>query len=137
MANQIELEIVTPERRAYAEPVDSVVLPGSEGELGILPSHVPLLTLIKPGELRVQQNGVTHHLAVGEGVAEVTGRRVTVLVDIALKESEIDENKVEEALKRAEEALKSKEHTPEEAAALTAIIQKSVAQLGVKRRRRG
>jgi F-type H+-transporting ATPase subunit epsilon len=137
MASQIELEIVTPERRAYAEPVDSVVLPGSEGELGILPNHVPLLTLIKPGELRVLQSGVTHHLAVGEGVAEVTGRRVTVLVDIALKESEIDENKAEEALKRAEEALKSKEHTPEEAAALAATIQKSVAQLGVKRRRRG
>jgi F-type H+-transporting ATPase subunit epsilon len=136
MANQIELEIVTPEKRAYAEPVDSVVLPGSEGELGILPNHVPLLTLIKPGELRVVQSGEIHHLAVGEGVAEVTGRRVTVLVDIALKESEIDENKVEEALKRAEEALKSKEHSPEDAAALGATIQRSVAMLGVKRRRR-
>jgi len=131
---RLHLEIVTPEKRVYSDDVDGVVLPGSEGELGVLPDHVPLLTTITPGHLQVNRGGQIEHLAVGEGFVEVTGKNVIVLTDMALKDDQINESNVEEALKRAEEALATKP-SPEEAAALTASIKKSVAQLHVKRRR--
>jgi len=132
----IQLEIITPEKEAYSQQVESVVLPGVEGELGALGGHEPLMTLINPGELRVNQSGTTHHLAVGQGIVEVTGTKVTVLTDMALQENEIDEDEVEKALERAREALAEKEEGSEEAELLMATIQKSMAQLGVKRRRR-
>ncbi|MEO0453038.1 MAG: ATP synthase F1 subunit epsilon [Verrucomicrobiota bacterium] len=132
----IQLEIVTPEKRAYDETVDSVVIPGIQGELGALAGHEPLMTLIQPGELRVLKEGKTEHLAVGEGFAEVTLSKVSVLTDMALNEDDIDETQVEEALKRAQDALAEKEDGSEEASLLMATIQKSMAQLQVKRRRR-
>ncbi|MEM6822435.1 MAG: ATP synthase F1 subunit epsilon [Verrucomicrobiota bacterium] len=132
----LQLDIITPEKKAYSESVDSVVLPGVEGEMGALTGHEPLMTMIQPGDLQVIQGGETQHLAVGEGFVEVTGSKVTVLTDMALQESEIDESHVEEALKRAQEALEEKEEGSEEAALIMASIQKSLAQLNVKRRRR-
>jgi len=144
----ITLEIVTPEARVFpgkdaeghivSGEVDSVVLPGSDGELGILPNHVPLVTAIKPGELSYTKGGKTEHYAVGTGFVEVTGGRVSVLTDMAQGEADIDEKSVEEALKRAEERLSSISGDPfgEEAALVQASIQKSMAQLHVKRRRR-
>jgi len=132
----IQLEIVTPEKLAYSEEVETVVLPGVEGELGALSGHEPLMTMIDPGDLRVTHSGTVHHLAVGEGFVEVTANKVTVLTDMALKEEEIDEKHVEEALERARKALDEKEEGSEEAAMLAATIQKSLAQLSVKRRRR-
>lgn len=132
----IQLEIITPEKEAYSQQVESVVLPGVQGELGALGGHEPLMTLIHPGELRVNQSGTTHHLAVGQGIVEVTGTKVTVLTDMALQEDEIDEDEVEKALERAREALAEKDEGSEEAELLMATIQKSMAQLGVKRRRR-
>lgn len=137
MAHSLKLEIVTPEKQAYSEEVSSVLLPGVEGELGILPNHIPLLTMIKPGHLLVHQDGKDHDLAVGEGFVEVTGKKVIVLTDMALEASEIDEGAVEEAMKRAEQKLAEVKHeNPDEAAILMATIQKSMAQLKVKRRRR-
>jgi F-type H+-transporting ATPase subunit epsilon len=132
----LHLEIVTPECRAYADDVDSVVVPGIEGELGILPMHEPLMTQILPGELRVQKGDELLHLAVGEGFLEVTQERVSVLTDMAIKESDIDENAVEAAIRRAEASLKEEKMAGEELAAVQASLQKSLAQLRVKRRRR-
>jgi len=131
----IHLEIITPEKKAYAAEVDSVVVPGQEGEFGVLSMHEAFLTLAQPGELRVTRGGKTEHLAIGRGFVEVTGQMVRVLTDMALEESEIDENKVEQALERAKKALAEK---PEgaEAEALAATIQKSVALLNLKRRKR-
>ena len=137
MAPTLRLEIVTPDNRAYAEDVEMVVLPGVEGEMGILPMHVPLMTQIKPGELVVTKNGETLHLAVGEGFVEVTQERVNVLTDMAIDERQIDEAAAEAAVKRAEESLASGEHGSEEAAAVQAALAKSLAQLHLKRRRRG
>ncbi|MDX6767221.1 MAG: ATP synthase F1 subunit epsilon [Candidatus Methylacidiphilales bacterium] len=131
----IHLEIITPEKKAYEAEVDSVVVPGSEGEFGALAMHEAFLTLVNPGELRVTKRGKTEHLAVGRGFVEVTGQFVRVLTDMALQESEIDENKVEEALERARKALLEKP-TGSEAEALAASIQKSVAMLNLKRRKR-
>lgn len=131
----IELEIVTPEKSVLSESVDYVVAPGVEGELGILPMHAPLVTTLKPGELRYVKGGTEHEFAVGEGLLEVMPDRVSVLTDLAVRDVEIDEAVVEEALKRAQDAL-SEKLGAEEVAAVEASIQKSLAQLHLKRKRR-
>ena len=131
----LRLEIVTPEGKTYSDDVESVVIPGTDGEMGVLPQHVPLLTSLKPGELRVLKDGQELRLAVGEGFAEITHETVNVLTDMAVKESDIDENAAEEAVRRAEEAMKNTSNSEEQSAAFAATIQKSLAQLRVKRRR--
>src|ERR1041384_6504727 len=97
----LRLEIVTPEATAYSEDVDMVTLPGSEGELGVYPNHVPLLTTLKPGELRVLKNGRETALAVGEGFVEIKGDAVSVLTDMALDSEKIDTAAAEAAVERA------------------------------------
>jgi len=131
----LTLEIVTPESKAYSEEVESVVIPGVEGEMGILPQHVPLMTQLLPGELRVSKGGEELRLAVGEGFVEVTPTKVSVLTDMAIKEADIDESVAEAAMKRAEDALKAQQLGGEELATVQAALQKSLAQLRVKRRR--
>lgn len=129
------LEIVTPEGRAFSDDVDMVVVPGVEGEFGVLAQHMPLMTQIKPGELSVRKGLNEFHLAVGEGFVEVLPGGVSVLTDMAFKAEEIDEAKAEEARQRAEAALQQK-LTDEEVATVNAALQRSLAQLHVKRRRR-
>ena len=85
------LNIVTPERRTFSDSVDQVVLPGSEGEMGVLPGHAALVTTLKPGELRYLKDGQETSLAVGEGVVEVTQAGVSVLTDMAILEADINE----------------------------------------------
>ena len=132
---KLRLEIVTPESKAYSEEVDSVVIPGIEGELGILPEHSPLMTLLNPGELRVIKGGEEIRLAVGDGFVEVTPDKVAVLTDMAIDEANIDESLAEQAMKSAEDALKNQHLGQEEYAALQATLKNSLAQLRVKRRR--
>ena len=131
----LRLEIVTPESKAYSEDVDSVVLPASEGEIGVLPEHSPLMTKLHPGELRVIKGGEELRLAVGEGFVEITPDKVAVLTDMAIEEASIDENLAEQAMRKAEEALKDQHIGAEEHAALQASLKNSLAQLRVKRRR--
>jgi len=131
----LRLEIVTPETKAYSEDVDMVTLPGSEGELGIYPNHVPVLTTLKPGELRIMRNGIETALAIGEGFVEIRGDGVSILTDMALESEKIDAAAAEAAVERAQAALKE-DHGPEEVAAIQASLQKALAQLHVKRRRR-
>lgn len=132
----LRLEIVTPEARAYSDDVDLVVLPGVEGEMGIYPMHVPLMTQITPGELVVTKGREIQHLAVGEGFVEITQTHVNVLTDMAIEAQKIDESLVEAAVKRAQERLTEGNLGDEEVAAVQAALQKSLAQLHVKRRRR-
>ena len=129
------LEIVTPEQKAYSDDVDSVVIPCVEGEIGVLPQHEALMTQLIPGELRVIKGGEELRLAVGEGFVEVSADKVAVLTDMAMKESEIDETAAEEAVKRAEEAMKAHKMDDEEYATVKASLQKSLALIRVKRRR--
>jgi len=131
----LKLEIVTPEAQIYSEDVDMVTLPGIEGEMGIYPMHVPLMTQIAPGEIVVRKNGQDHHLAVGEGFVEITGERVAIMSDMAIKAENIDEAKAEEARKRAEARLAEK-LDDEESALVSAALARSLAQLKVKRRNR-
>ncbi|MGI8604049.1 MAG: ATP synthase F1 subunit epsilon [Verrucomicrobiales bacterium] len=131
------LEIVTPEARIFRDEVDMVVLPGYEGEMGVLPNHQPLITTLVPGELRYTIGGKTTELAIGEGLVAVTGTTTKVLTDMALHEAHIDEAQVEAALERAQARLKDAAHLgAEEVAAVEASVAKSLAQLRVKRKRR-
>jgi F-type H+-transporting ATPase subunit epsilon len=135
MAKTLRLEIVTPETKAYSEDVEMVVLPGMDGELGVYPQHVPVLTTLKPGELRIFSNGQERSLAVGEGFAEITGEAISVLTDMAIEAAAIDESAAEAAVARAEAAMKG-DLGKEEVAAVQASLQKALAQLHVKRRHR-
>jgi F-type H+-transporting ATPase subunit epsilon len=135
VAGTLKLEIVTPEKTAYSEDVEMVTLPGSEGELGVYPNHVPLLTTLNPGELRVLKGGKESFLAIGEGFVEITGSTVSVLTDMALEPAVIDESAAEAAVARAQAAMKE-DLGKEEIAAVQASLQKALAQLHVKRRRR-
>src|SRR5213080_591880 len=133
MAATLKLEIVTPEAKTYSEDVDMVTLPGVEGEMGIFPNHVPLMTQIVSGEVTVRKSGQDYHLAVGEGFVEITGERVAILTDMAIRAENIDEAKAEEARKRAEARLAEK-LDDQEAAMVSAALAHSLAQLKVKRR---
>ena len=131
----LKLEIVTPEGRAYSDDVAMVVLPSIEGEIGVYPAHVPLMTQLSPGELRIVKDGKTTEFVVGTGFIEVTGDSVSVLTDSALGEEEIDENATEEAMKRAQAALKDKNLSSDETAEVEASLARSLAQIRFKRRR--
>ncbi len=133
----LTLEIVTPEARVYADTIETVVIPTTTGEIGILSGHIPLLTQIEHGELRVTKNGVTTLLAVSGGFAQVEGDRVSVLAEHAITEEKIDEHAVEAALKRAEAELKAaKDFDPQQYEHLQSLVRYSGVQLAVKRRRR-
>ena len=131
----LKLEIVTPEGRAYSDDVAMVVLPSIEGEIGIYPAHVSLMTQLSPGELRIVKDGKTTEFVVGTGFIEVTADSVSVLTDSALGEEEIDENATEEAMKRAQAALKDKNLSSDETAEVEASLARSLAQIRFKRRR--
>ena len=103
----LHLEIVTPEKTVFSGSVGNVYMPGANGEMGVLEGHAALITALEAGELRYEQDGQIHTLAVGSGFAEITQQRVNLLTDMALGEDEIDEAKAEEAMKRAEEKSQS------------------------------
>ena len=132
-----QLDSVTPEKTIFSDSVDDVYLPGSEGEMGILAMHSALVAPLQPGELRYLKDGRVEELAVGEGFVEVTGDKVSVLIDLAIGEDAIDEHQVEEAMKRAKNALDGVVgDDPEEMQALMMSIAKSEAMLKLKRKRR-
>ena len=133
MAATFKLEIVTPEAKIYSEDVEMVTLPGVEGEMGIYPMHVPLMTQIVAGELAVRKDGREYFLAIGEGFVEITADKVAIMTDMAVRAEQIDEAKAEEARKRAESRLQEK-LTDEETAMVSAALMHSLAQLKVKRR---
>ena len=131
----MRLEIVTAERVVYSEDVSVLVAPGIDGELGILPSHAPLLTMLKPGEIRVTRDGEESYIAVGGGFLEVLGDKVTILADTAEHAEEIDLQRSEEALQRAQEGVAASASDADLDRAL-ASMRRSQARLKVARRRR-
>ena len=136
MALTLKLEIVTPDAIVYSEDVHMVTLPAIEGQIGVYPQHIPLMTQIVPGEIIVQKDGQESFLAVGEGVVEVTANRVAIVTDMAIPADHIDEAKVEEARQRAVARLQDK-ISDEEVATINASLARSLAQLKVKRRHHG
>ena len=135
MANTLKLEIVAPEGTVYSEDVELVGLRSVEGQIGILPHHIRLMTQMLPGEIMVRKDGRDEFLAVGEGLVEVTGESVVIATDMAVAAASIDEAKAEEARQRAEARLREK-ISDEEVASVNASLVRSLAQLHVKRRRR-
>jgi F-type H+-transporting ATPase subunit epsilon len=133
MAATLKLEIVTPDAKVFSDDVEMVTLPGVEGELGVYPQHVPLLTQIVPGEIVARKDGQDYFLAIGEGFVEITGDYVAILADMAIRAENIDEAKAEEARRRAESRL-AEQLNDEESAAVQAALTHSLAQLKVKRR---
>lgn len=134
MANTLKLEIVTPDARTYSGDVEMVTLPGVDGEMGIYPEHVPLMTQLVPGEVTVRKDGQDIFLAVGEGFVEITAERVAILTDMAILSDQIDEAKAEEAQRKAQ-ARMSERMDDEQAALVQASLAEATAQLNVKRRR--
>ncbi|MDE3066444.1 MAG: ATP synthase F1 subunit epsilon [Verrucomicrobiota bacterium] len=131
----IRLEIVTPEAKIFSEDVDMVTLTGTEGEMGILPQHMPLMTQLAAGEIVAQKGKDTIFLAVGDGFVQVTGGRVAVLTDMAVRAENIDEAAAEQARKNAEARLAEKV-SAEEAAHLQAALLHATTQLRVRRLRK-
>jgi F-type H+-transporting ATPase subunit epsilon len=135
MADTLKLEIVTPQGIVFSEDVQLVTLPAVEGEMGVYPGHVRLITQLVPGEIIISKDGQDRFLAVGEGLVEVAGGRVAIVTDMAIHAEKIDEAKVEEARARAAARL-SEKISDEEVATVNASLARSLAQLHVKRRRR-
>ncbi|HTI71243.1 MAG TPA: F0F1 ATP synthase subunit epsilon [Candidatus Limnocylindria bacterium] len=136
MAATLTLEIVTPEAKIYSEQVDMVTLPGIEGEMGIYPMHLPLMTQITHGEIIARKGGMEHFLAVGEGFVQITGDRVAILTDMAIKAEDIDEARAEEARRKAEARL-NQQVGEEEQALVEASLAHALTQLNLRRRRSG
>jgi F-type H+-transporting ATPase subunit epsilon len=133
MANTIRLEIVTPTATVYSQDVEMVTLPAIEGQMGVLPQHVRLMTQLVPGELIVRKDAHDDFLAVGEGLVEVTNERVSIVTNMAIPIDQIDEAAAEEARQRAAARLREK-ISSEEVASVNASLARSLAQLRVKRR---
>jgi F-type H+-transporting ATPase subunit epsilon len=131
----IKLEIVTPEAKIFSDDVDMVTLTGTEGEMGILPQHMPLMTQLVAGEIIAQKGKETIFLAVGDGFVQVTGDRVAILTDMAIEADDIDEAKAEEARRLAGARL-SQKITDEEAAHIQAALAHATTQIRVKQRRK-
>jgi F-type H+-transporting ATPase subunit epsilon len=135
MSAGFKLEITTPTGRVYSKDVDMVTLPGQEGEMGILPMHVPLIALLGEGEVIARRGNEEDRLLVTGGCAEITPERVAILTVFATDETAIDESKAEEARARAEARLKEK-ISPDEVALVQSSLSHSLAQLRIKRRPR-
>lgn len=131
----LHLKIVTPEKLLVDEEVNQVNVSTEQGLLGILPNHANLMAKLEPGELIIKKGGKIDTLAVGDGFLQISDNVLTIMTDLAVNEGDIDEKAVEEAKKRAEQAL-SQTLSDEEYAETLAALEKSLAQLRIKRRHR-
>jgi F-type H+-transporting ATPase subunit epsilon len=132
MTYSLQLEIVTPEAKVFSDFVEMVTLTGIDGDMGIYPEHMPVMTQLVAGEIIVRKEGENIFLAVGDGFVQVTGKRVAILTDMAIKADDIDEAKAEEAQRKAEARLAQK-LSDEEAATVHAALVHAMTQLKVKR----
>ena len=135
MAETLRLEIVTPQATVFSDDVHMVTLPVLEGQIGVYPQHLHLITQVVPGEVIVHKDGNDTFLAVGEGLVEITAHRVSIVTDMAIPAERIDEATVEAARARAAARLQEK-ISDEEIATVNASLVRTLAQLHVKRRRK-
>lgn len=131
----LQLEIVTPERLAYSDTVDAVVLPGSEGEMGVLPHHAPLLATLGIGELRIRKGGAEEAFAIVGGFVQVRPDKVVVMAETADMASEIDLEKAQEARREAERALESGFHEGADLSIARAQLQQALLRIRLAERR--
>lgn len=133
---KLNLEIVTAERVVQSDEVDLLVVPGIDGEMAILPSHAPLMTMLQPGELIVRKGGTDTSIFVSGGFFELMNDKVTILADSAERVEEIDVARAEEAKKRAEEKMELRTQADVDAARAEAALRRSMMRLKVVERRR-
>jgi F-type H+-transporting ATPase subunit epsilon len=131
----MKLEIITAERQVYSDDVDMVIAPGFDGQLGILPRHAPLMTMLKPGELTVRKGGEDIYVAVSGGFMEVLGNKVSVLADACERSDEIDEERAQQAMQRAQDRLANR-GTAMELERAMASLQRAQVRVNLVRRRR-
>ena len=131
----MRLGIITAEKVVYSDEVEAVLVPGIEGELGVLSHHAALMTTLKPGELMVRKDGQESYLAVTGGFLEVMENNVTILADAAERSEEIDEERAQAAVKRAQERMESRE-TDVDLERTLSQLRRATARLNVARRRR-
>ena len=131
----VRVDIVTAERLVFSEDADIVMVPGVEGEMGILPHHEPIMTMIKPGEVLVRKGTEEFSLAVSGGFLEVTPDHITILADAAERADEIDIARAEAAKKRAEEKLTNRTAETDSANA-EASLRRALARIKVAEKRR-
>jgi len=135
MENSFQLDIISLTRPAFSGKVHSVTAPGTEGELTILPHHIPLITPLASGEVVIREDGKTTHMAVSSGFLIVEKEKVSLMVDSAERLDELDETKIQEAKARAEKLLTEKKFASDrEFADATAALEKSVAHLHMIKR---
>jgi F-type H+-transporting ATPase subunit epsilon len=132
----LRLEVITPERVVYTDDVDMVIAPATDGYVGILPHHAPLLTTLGPGEFRVKKGGVEEVLAVFGGFMDVRGDRVTVLTEDAEHAEDIDAKQAQEARDRAQQALQAGPMSAADEARARASLQRALVRIRVSERRR-
>ncbi len=136
MANKIKFEIVTPERTVLKETVEQITLPTKSGEITVLPGHVPLVSMLSPGEIIIKKEGENVSMAVSGGFVEVMVNKVVVLADTAERAEDIDRERAEEAKRRAEKLKEQKTGDAREFAALSSMIEKEMARIRVARKHR-
>src|SRR5512144_1912840 len=129
------LEIVTPERLAYSDMVDAVNLPGIEGELGVLPHHAPLVSMLGIGELRIRKGGAEESFAIVGGFLQVRPDKVVVMAETADLASDIDLERAQQARREAERALETAANEPADLAAARAQLQQALLRIRVAERR--
>lgn len=134
--SKLHLEVITPQRIVLEADVDAVVVPAVEGEITVLPDHIPLFTRILPGEIKYIDGKSEHFMAVQEGFLEVQGGGVKILTNFAVRSEEVEVAKAEAAKKRAEEMLREKKGQADMAIA-EGELRKAILQLKVARRRPG
>ena len=132
----MRLDVITAEREVLSDEVDLVVAPGSQGELGILPNHSPLMTTLKEGELTIRKGGEDTYLAVSGGFLEVMDNVVTVLADACERSEEINEERAQEAMRRAQQRIESRVSDMDLESAM-ASLRRAQLRVRVARRRRG
>nr|UOZ97446.1 ATP synthase epsilon chain [Cupriavidus sp.] len=136
MAKTIHVDVVSAEEHVYTGQAEFVALPGDQGELGILPGHTPLITKIRPGAVRIQNDGKEELIFVAGGILEVQPRAVTVLADTAIRGKDLDEARAQDAKRKAEEALANRAASIDYARAQAELLE-AIAQLSAIRKLRG
>ena len=134
--DEIELKIVTPEAVVYQDMVEAVSIPTGEGEITVLPGHLPVISAIKPGELRIKIAGKTDFFSITRGVAEIDGKLITVLTDAAERASEIDEDRAEKARQKAKEIMAGVRRGDEGYTDAVAQMERALSRLKIVKRRR-
>jgi len=129
MAERIQLDVITPERRLLSETVDAVTVPGMNGEIGILPGHTPLISQLQTGVLSYTQGTTIHRMLVSGGFVEVNDERVSVLADIAERPDEVDATQARQEREAAEKALGSFSGSEEEMTQMRTRLERAAARL--------